>query len=147
MGKRLKIYLAGKMSGLSFEEMNNWRREIRDKLLIVAQIADYQIQIINPVDYYNFEEKRYQSEEEVEDYDLAHVVSSDILIANLNGLDSSDGTKIEIHDAKYHNKIPVIAFGDKILYNNLHPWLKRNITRVEKSIDDVVSYIHEFYMI
>lgn len=135
------------MSGLSFEEMNNWRREIRDKLLIVAQIADYQIQIINPVDYYNFEEKRYQSEEEVEDYDLAHVVSSDILIANLNGLDSSDGTKIEIHDAKYHNKIPVIAFGDKILYNNLHPWLKRNITRVEKSIDDVVSYIHEFYMI
>lgn len=145
--KNLKIYLAGKMSGLSFEDMNNWRMEARNKLLIIAQIADYQIQVINPVDHYNFEEKRYQSEEEVEDYDLAHVVSSDLVIVNINGLNNSDGTKLEIHDAKYHNRIPVIAFGDKKLYENLHPWIKRNITRVEKNIDDVVSYIHEFYMI
>ena len=143
----LKIYLAGKMSGLSFDEMKNWRREIRDKLLIAAQISDYQLQIINPVDYYNFEEKRYQSECEVEDYDLSHVVSSDIVIVNLDGLDSSDGTKIEIHDAKYHNKIPVITFGDKKVYEKLHPWIKRDITRVEENMDDVVSYIHEFYMI
>lgn len=145
--KELKIYLAGKMSGLSFEEMNSWRKEVCDKLLIVSQIADYQMQVINPVDYYNFEEKRYQSEEEVEDYDLSHVISSNIVIVNLDGLNSSDGTKLEIHDAKYHNKIPVIAFGNQELYEKLHPWLRRNITRVEKNIDDVVSYIHEFYMI
>lgn len=53
--KTLKIYLAGKMSGLSFDEMNNWRKDTKDKLLIISQIADYQLQIINPVDYYNFE--------------------------------------------------------------------------------------------
>ncbi len=135
------------MSGLSFEEMNNWRKEVRDKILIVAQFADYQVQVINPVDYYNFEEKRYQSEEEVEEYDLAHVTSSNIVIVNLKGLNSSDGTKLEIHDAKYHNKIPVIAFGNQELYEQLHPWLRRNITRVEKNIDDVVGYIYEFYMI
>ena len=28
--KELKIYLAGKMSGLSFEEMNSWRKEVCD---------------------------------------------------------------------------------------------------------------------
>lgn len=145
--KTLKIYLAGKMSGLSFDEMNNWRKDTNDKLLIISQIADYQLQIINPVDYYNFEKKCYQSEAEVEDYDLAHVVSSDLIIVNLEGLNSSDGTKLEIHDAKYHNKIPVIAFGNKDLYNDLHPWVKRNITRVEKSVDDAISYIHGFYMI
>lgn len=145
--RTLKIYEAGKMSGISFEEMNLWRQELKSKLLIAAQISDYQAQIINPVDYYNFEEKRYQSEEEVGDYDLSHVISSDIVIVNLDGLNSSDGTKLEIHDAKYHNKIPVVAFGNKELYEQLHPWLKRNITRVEKNIDDVVSYIHEFYMI
>lgn len=147
MGKELKIYLAGKMSGLSLEEMNNWRIDIKDKLLIISQIADYQLQIINPVNYYNFEEKRYQSEAEVEDYDLAHVVSSDLIIVNLEGLNSSDGTKLEIHDAKYHYKIPVLAFGNKDLYNDLHPWVKRNITRVEKNVDDIIGYIHEFYMI
>lgn len=83
----------------------------------------------------------------MEDYDLAHVVSSDLIIVNLEGLNSSDGTKLEIHDAKYHNKIPVIAFGNKDLYNDLHPWVKRDITRVEKSVDDAISYIHGFYMI
>lgn len=107
----------------------------------------YDLQIINPIDFYNFEEKRYQSEEEVMEYDLAHVISSDIIVVNLDGLSSSDGTKIELHDAKYHNHIPVVAFGDRQFYENLHPWVKRNITRVEESLDDVIRYIQEFYAI
>lgn len=143
----LKIYLAGKMSGLSFEEMNTWRKKLKEKLLLVAEISGYQLRVINPVDFYNFEEKIYQSELEVEEYDLAHVISSDVIIVNLNGLSSSDGTKIELHDAKYHNRIPVIAFGDKELYEELHPWIKVNITRVENTVEDVVKYIQEFYMI
>lgn len=145
--KHLKIYLAGKMSGLTYSEMNEWRLKIKEKLLRAAENAGYTVTIINPVDFYNFEERRHQSEEEVEDYDLAHVISSDIIIVNLNGLSSSDGTKFELHDAKYHNRIPVIAFGDKELYNNLHPWIKRDITRVENDMDSVVEYIRDFYLI
>lgn len=135
------------MNGLSFDEMNTWRRKLKSLLLSAAAISDYQMQIINPVDFYNFEERRYQSEIEVEEYDLAHVISSDIIVVNLDGLSSSDGTKIELHDARYHNKIPVIAFGDKELYEKLHPWIKINITRVENTIEEVVKYIQEFYMI
>lgn len=145
--KALKIYLAGKMSGLSFAEMNDWRQELKKHLLFAAGISGYRLQVINPVDFYNFEEKKYQSEEEVEDYDLAHVISSNIIIANLEGLNSSDGTKIELHDANYHNNVLVIAFGNKKLYQTLHPWLKRDITRIEENIQDVVCYIRDFYMI
>lgn len=145
--KTLKIYLAGKMSGLSFKEMNDWRQDLKMQLELAAQISGYQIQVINPVDYFNFKEKRYQSEIEVEEYDLAHVTSSNIIIVNLDGLNSSDGTKIEIHDARYHNRIPVIVFGDKRLYEDLHPWIKNDITRVEETMEDVVRYIQEFYMI
>ena len=29
--KKFKIYLAGKMSGLSLEEMNGWRQKVTDK--------------------------------------------------------------------------------------------------------------------
>lgn len=143
----LKIYEAGKMSGLTFSEMNNWRVELKNKLLKAAENADYKLLVINPVDFYNFEEKRFQSEEEVEDYDLSHVITSDIIIVNLDGLNTSDGSKIELHDGNFHNKIPVIAFGDAELYNNLHPWIKRDITRFEKNIDDVVEYIRDFYLI
>lgn len=146
MKRCLKIYLAGKMSGLTYEKMNNWREDIKKHLFSIAENMDYNLLVINPVDFYNFQEKLYQSEEEVKDYDLAHVISSDIIIVNLEGLSTSDGTKIELHDAKYHNKIPVIAFGDKELYDKLHPWHKSNITRVEENMDDVVNYIKDFYM-
>ena len=145
--KELKVYEAGKMSGLSFSDMNVWRAELKEKLLWAAEETGYHITVVNPVDFYNFEEKRHQSEEEVEDYDLAHVTSSDVIIVNVEGLSTSDGTKIELHDAKYHNKIPVIAFDEKDQYESLHPWIKRDISRVEKSIDNVVTYIKEFYMI
>lgn len=145
--RKLKIYLAGKMFGLTYDEMNGWRNDIRRKLLKSASENGYRVQVINPVDYYNFEEQVHQSEEEVRDYDLAHVISSDVVIVNLDGLASSEGTKIELHDAKYHNKIPVIAFGSKELYEQLHPWIKCNITRVEENIEAVVEYINDFYMV
>ena len=135
------------MGGLTFAQMNDWRVELKNKLLDVAEDMRYKILVVNPCDFYNFEEEKHQSEEEVEDYDLAHVISSDIIVVNLDGLSTSDGTKFELHDGNYHNKIPVIAFGDKETYDNLHPWIKRDITRVEDNIDNVVQYIKEFYMI
>lgn len=145
--RRLKIYLAGKMSGLTYAEMNEWRVKVKNKLLNATTFSlNVSLQIVNPVDYYNFEEKLHQSEIEIEDYDLAHVKSSDLVIVNLDGLSSSDGTKIELHDAKYNNKIPVIAFGDIRLYKELHPWIKNAITRVEPDIESICKYIRDFYM-
>ena len=143
----MKIYLAGKMSGLTFEEMSEWRNETLVKLYNAAKFNGAKINVIHPVMYYNFVEKRHQSEIEVEEFDLAHVISSDIIIVNLDGLSSSIGTIIELHDAHYHHRIPVIAFGNKGLYDNLHPWVKNDITRVEDNIDDVVAYIRDFYLI
>ena len=142
----LKIYECGKMGGLSFEEANSWRAELKMKLMYVAQLTGCELEVINPLEYYNHFNNVHQSEEEVQDFDLYHVKSSDIIVVNLAGLSSSDGTKIELHDANYNNRIPVIAFGDKELYNNLHPWIKRCITRREESMDDVVVYIRDFYM-
>lgn len=144
--KKLKIYCAGKMGNLSLGEVNTWRVQLKEKLRKAAIHSDCRVDVVNPVDYYNYFNNRHQTEEEVEDFDLAHVISSDIIVVNLEGLATSDGTKIELHDANYHNRIPVIAFGDRKLYENLHPWIKRNITRVEKDIDGAVSYIRDFYM-
>ena len=145
--KYLKIYLAGKMWGLTYDEMNSWRVAIKEKLMNAAKDKGYTITVINPVDFYNFEEVRYKSDEEVEDYDLAHVLSSNIVVLNVNGLTTSDGTKIEIHDANFHNKIPVLAFDEKGLYEDVHPWNKRDITRVDIDMDNLVRYIKDFYMI
>ena len=146
LNKALKIYLAGKMSGLEFDEMYEWRKHLREKLLTCADCASYKLSVINPVVYFNFENERYQSEKEVMDYDLAHVSTSDIIIVNLDGLNTSDGTKYELKEA-YDNGIPVIAFGENDIYEKLHPWTKLYITRHEDTVENVIEYIQEFYMI
>lgn len=143
--RELKIYLAGKMAGLDFTSMNQWRKRIKNALNLAAEYKGYKLDVVNPVDFYNLESVRYQSDKEVKDYDLAHVLSSDIIIVNLEGLSTSDGTKYELHDARKAN-IPVIAFGDYKLFEDLHPWTKDNITRVEKDMEDVIEYIKDFYM-
>lgn len=145
--KTLKIYLAGKMSGLTFDEMNKWRYETIYMLKSFSDYTQYKLTIINPVDYYNFENKKHQSEKEIKEYDLNHVITSDIVIVNLDGLNTSDGTKYEISQAARNYNIPVIAFGDKKLYDELHPWYKDDITRVENNIETVANYIKDFYMI
>lgn len=147
INKTLKVYLAGKMSGLTYEQMNDWRVSLTNRLNVAAENTGYKLVIINPVLFYNFEEKKHQSEKEVRDYDLAHATTSDIVIVNLDGLNTSDGTKQELHDTNYHKKIPVIAFGERRLYEDLHPWVKDDITRVEDNAQDVVNYIRDFYMI
>ena len=144
----LKIYLAGKMYGLDFDQMYMWRRNFKKKLrkINIDQGFNYNLTIINPVEYYNYIQKKHQTETEVRDFDLKHLTTSDIVVVNLDGLNTSDGTKLELFEAYYHHKIPVIAFGEVKRYNDLHPWIKDCITRVEENIDDVIQYILEFYM-
>ena len=143
----IKIYEAGKMSGLSLVEAGGWRIELKRKLRDAADNLDTRVKIINPLTYYNYDKNRHQNELEVQDYDLKHVTTSDVVVVNLKGLSDSIGTIIELHDAYYHHKIPVIAFGDQKLYDELHPWIQNSITRVEENIDDVVTYISDFYLI
>lgn len=99
LNKKYQIYLGGKMSGLSFDEMNSWRVEAKEKIENMSELTGYRCSVFNPCDYYNFEQKLQQSEEEVMDYDLFHVEHSDFLIVNAKGLSTSSGTQIEIYDA------------------------------------------------
>ena len=145
--KSIQIYLAGAMNGLTFNEMNAWRKKAKEKLLNSADLCNYNAIVINPVDFYNYEVDIHQSDKEVEDYDLALATSSDLLLVDIRGLDHSIGTIIEIHDCNFHRHIPVIVFGDIELYENLHPWIRRDITRFEYTIDDAINYISDFYMI
>ena len=140
--KELKIYLAGKMSGLTFFEMNRWRVVMKEQLTIAASDI-CNVRIINPTDYYNFENIRHKSEEEVMDYDLDHVKSSDILIINLDKVQTSPGTIVEIHTA-WELGIPVLAFGNN---DALHPWIKRMIRRTDDTLEELVDYIKDFYFV
>ena len=141
--KKWQIYLGGKMSGLSFNDMNTWRKDAKQKISDMAEIAGYSAIVINPVDFYNFENEKYQSQAEVMDYDLFHVKNSDFLIINADGLNSSVGTIMEIFCA-WKNSSLIFVFGE---YKNRHPWIERCVTRFEDDVDGVIDYLKEFYFI
>lgn len=131
-----KIYLAGKMSGLSFDEMNKWRKE-------ATELLRYEnVHIENPCHYYNFEmNPEDYTENEVKKYDLWLVKNCDIVLVNLNHPDSI-GTAIEIHEAYNNWNKPVIGFG--IAKN--HPWIELCITKRCETLEDAVNHIKDFYL-
>ena len=146
MGRNgLTIYLAGKMSGLSDFEMRQWRNLLKSELEKYSDMANYKTNIVSPCDYFNFEEQRYQSEQEIMKFDLSLVKNSDIVIVNTNGLSSSIGSIIEVYEA-WKNDIPVIAYDENGDYKTIHSWLKCCITRADSCVIDICEYIKDFYM-
>lgn len=146
MGNNLKIYLAGAMSGLTFDEMNGWRKDIKNLLITRSKYVGSVVNVTNPVDYYNFEEKRHKNELEVMNFDLNKVKHSDLVVVNMQNLNTSLGTVIELYEA-YKSGIPVLAIGDEDTYKKLHPWVQCCITRYDNTYRDIVDYIVDFYML
>ncbi len=136
------IYLAGGMGNLSFEEQNQWRVRIKCYLEDFVDSRLYKVYVINPVDYYNFQEKQHKSEREVMEFDLYKVRHSDLIIVNFND-PKSLGTVAELAVAHEH-QIPIIGLNEN--KNELHPWCTELCNRIFDNMDEMLSYITEFYL-
>jgi len=137
--KKFKCYVAGKMSGLSHEEMNGWRVEAHRLFQEKSYIP---IHIINPVNFYNFNmNPDSYAEKEVKDFDLKAVKASDVVLVNLDFPDSI-GTAMEVCMAHDVWDIPVIGFGKGLS----HPWMELCVTKRCVSLEEAVSYIIDFYI-
>jgi len=132
--RRPTVYLAGKMSGLSKEEMNGWREVSTDKLLE----AGYKV--LNPVET-DFGTNVSDSEIiHSNDFQIRH---SDIILAELDYEQISIGTICEIVEARRQGK-PVIAWGTAYSIIN-HPHIRGRITRHCEDLENAVQYIIENY--
>lgn len=143
---KLTIYLAGKMSGLCKNDYCRWRSELTNALMIKACLLDSSIQVINPSDYFDFDNMDRHLEKEVMQFDLNMVRQSDIVIVNVNGVSSSIGTAIELYEANQLN-IPVIAYTEGDVVDDIHPWIENCFSTVQMNKDELVDYIHDFYMV
>lgn len=132
-----KCYLGGKMQGLSFALMNDWRVD-------AASLMKENYHTINPCDYYNYEiDRSSYTDLEVKEFDLAMVRNSDIVLVNLEYPDSI-GTAIELHMAHDVWGIPVIGYGGD--RDSVHPWMQLRLTKWCKTLEDAVDYIDKFYL-
>lgn len=136
-----RIYLSGGMGNLTMEEQSKWRSQIVKEIKFNCECEKKPI-FFNPVDYYNFEEKRHKTEKEIVEFDLNAVRNSDLIIVNFND-PKSLGTCAELAIA-YDRHIPIIGINKSGA--ELHPWLDTFTTRMCDSIREAVDYIVDFYL-
>lgn len=137
---KVKVYLAGKMSGLTYEQMNSWREKATD---ILKMKSDYRIHTENPCHYYNFElDPTTFTDKECKEFDLWLVKNCDIILVNFEYPDTI-GTAIELELASRWHK-PVIAFnGNK---ETVHPWMQLCITKWCNTMEEAIEHILDFYV-
>ena len=142
----VKIYTAGKMSGLSYGEQMNWRSEFEKALLSKASVP---VTVVNPPAYYNYLADNHNSEAEVKEWDLNQVRDSGIVVVNLNDIESSIGTHFELGFINAIN-----SFGNKHIYvvgigsaEKLHPWISLSLFRCEPDVESAADYIANYLLI
>lgn len=130
------------MGSVSFEEQSKWRKQVINAIKFGDYHCEKKSIFFNPVDFYNFQEKRQKTESEAMEFDLYNLRNSNLVIANFND-ERSIGTAMELMLAKEY-RIPVIAFGAK--GKEIHPWLSECCTRICDDLRECVEHIVEFYL-
>lgn len=142
----IKIYTAGKMLGLTYQEQMDWRYKIEN---MIENKTDQLIKFIHPPLVYNYIEPSHKTEQEVMNWDLSHLKDCDIVIVNLEEIESSIGTIFEMAAANElnhsgHKHIYIVGFGhtDK----SLHPWIELSLHRKEDTLEDAADYVAEYLL-
>ena len=133
---KTKIYLAG-ASKYEADEGLGWRKTLESDWGDI----DFNIQIINPLNYFRYSENWHQSDKQVKQYYLSRIRTCDVILVNLNNSDSSCGTCQEIQYAVDH-EIPVIGFGTDHVYN----WLLVDCQCVFNTAEEAMEYIIAYYV-
>lgn len=146
----MKIYLAGAMECYGeTDKAKIWRDTIKEYFWRYFDDVD----IVSPVDYYNYTNNDSRNDTEIFRFDLRKVEQSDLVLVNLNNVRQSIGTCIEIFDA-YKRNIPVVGFLEECiplesLPEYIHPWINCCCDRVEAGKDAMTKamrYVGEFYV-
>ncbi len=134
-----KIYLAGSIEGLPYEEANGWRKQVEgefpDRCLNPLRDKEWlpQEEVINSGNL-NFEEMKNLVERDIRD-----IGEVGLLLAKMES--PGIGTSMEIIVAKVM-KIPVILIsGNPAIYN--HPWIRFYANRRVRTVEEAIEIIKE----
>lgn len=140
-----KIFLSGGMANLSMEEQNGWREEFTAYINTIdycKTITEEHCCVINPVAFYNYAEKTYDSLEEVFHFERRHVQSCDLLVVNAND-PLSRGTSMEIAFA-YDRDIPILILNED--NKRLYEWWEICADRIFDDMKKLQEYVYKYYL-
>lgn len=144
--KTYKIYTAGKMGGLTYEQQMLWRSQIEH---LVKKQTDKSVNFIHPPMFYQYGQNYHKSEREAMIWDISQIKDSDIVVVDLNTIADSIGTHIELGIAEAMNEfgykhIHVIGIGEP---NTDHPWISLTTLRIEPTIEKAAEYIVNYLLV
>ena len=142
MGK-MKIYLAGGMSGLSYDEQVKWRKEFVSSLMeSLAGHTDFEVTI--PPYYYSTADGMsvQDSEREVMEFLLNRLRRSDLVVVNFN-VPQSIGTAMEVATAR-ELRVPIIGINSTDA--DLHPWLIESCVKIFGEISWAAEHVRDYYL-
>lgn len=162
MNETFKIFLSGAMNGLlssgGDRQTSNtkWRNDFRNYMIWAKENSELYKKVIcfSPTDHYSYDDKEYDKEEEVLNYNIWNLKNSDLVVVYFNKIDSL-GTAAELALAHFGFGIPVfgiderqpIVAGDLVLQPHEIDFTVRNcIDKMFKSMDDCVQYITDYYL-
>lgn len=142
----IKIYTAGKMSGIPFDDQMKWRKEFEGCL---RNHTDKALTFIHPPLYYNYDHLNHKTEAEIKEWELNQLRECDIVIVNLKDVNTTVGTHFELGFINALNilgnkHVYVIGIGNE---NNIHPWIELSMFREEPNIESACEYITEYLLI
>lgn len=144
--KTYKIFTAGKMGGLGYNEQMNWRKEIEK---LITSISDKAISFIHPPLYYQYKENDIENDVEAKTWEINQLKDSDIVIVDLSTIADSIGTHIELGIVDTINStsnrfIYIVGIGKP---NINHPWISQILFHREDTLEEAADYISSYLLI
>lgn len=144
--REFKIYTAGKMGGLSFEEQMKWRKNLETMVKIRTNTK---VHFVHPPEFYQPGTNSCKTENEARIWDLSQVKDSDIVVFNLSNISTSIGTIVELGVVEAMNQ-----FGYKHIHaigigvpDTDHPWIMPSLLRHEEDIEAAADYIVDYLLV
>lgn len=127
----MKIYLSGGMTGLSYKESNEWRKDIQE------YFDGNNVKVFNPVEKNGLTEPIESMR-----YDLDKLNQADLVIVNFNA-QNSIGTAFELGYA-YERRIPIIGLNET--GERLHTWLSSCCIHVFTDMNEMLDFVKNYYV-
>lgn len=142
--KTYKIFTAGKMGGLSYDEQMKWRKDFET---ILCSRCNKSLIFVHPPMFYQYGDET--NEREAREWEINQLKDSDIVVVNLTTIADSIGTHIELGIIKAMNEfgykhIHLIGVGEP---NVSHPWIQMGMLRQENTLEDAADYISTYLLL
>ena len=145
MSKTYKIYTAGAMRNLADMEQRLWRSQLETA---IRERTDKSVIFVNPPSFYHYGENLHKSEREVLEWELAQILDSDVVVVNLNAVQGSIGTHMELGVIDAANRLGKHIYVIGLFKSDSdHPWIACSLFRKEETITDAADFIVNYLLL